>query len=272
MRARAQSIQGFEFWRVGTLELRRTADGYLEEYTHELPTGVRPNRYAAGPFGYMALPAAPSAPGVYVVFVNDEARYVGEGQDLAERFGPMGYGQIHPRNCHHDGQSTNCKLNSLVLKEAKEGRTSEVWFRFSTERRLLEAKLISELNPPWNGRLSAEPDTPEPSEGRRETITRGRRSGGGAVTAEEFRSALRRIFTEAEREGKDVVVVRAGDLHEIVGGYPGRAHRMPVCCSAMRSVMDSGDRITRQPPKGNGANLFIQYQLPRRQAYVTFDK
>ena len=270
MRARTRSIQGYEFWRVGSLEMRRTADGYLEEYTHELPPGVRPNRYAPGPFAYMSVPAAPAAPGVYVLFVDDEVRYVGEGQDLAERFGPIGYGQIHPRNCHHDGQSTNCKLNSLTLKEAREGRSVEVWFRFSTERKLLEAKLISELAPPWNGRMDTEPSAPEVASVRPPYLSQKRRGSTRGVTAEEFRSALRQIFSDAEAEKKDVVVVRAGDLHEIVGGYPGRAHRMPVCCSAMRSLMNSGDRIVQQPPRGNGANLYIQYQLPRRNPGVTF--
>jgi hypothetical protein len=160
----------------------------------------------------------------------------------------------------------------LVLKEAKQGRAAEVWFRFSTERKLLEAKLISELEPPWNGRLGTESDASVVSEGQGEVPVRRGRSGAGAVTAEGFRSALRRIFSAAEGEGKNLVIVRAGDLHEIVGGYPGPAHRMPVCCSAMRSEMDSGDRITQQPPKGNGANFFVQYQLPRRQRRATFDR
>jgi hypothetical protein len=270
MRARTQTIQGYEFWRVGLLEFRRTSDGYLEEYTHDLPSDVRPNRYASGPFGYMALPAAPAAPGVYMIFVDGDIRYVGEGRDLAERFGSMGYGQIHPRNCHHDGQSTNCKLNALVLREAKEGRSVEVWFRFSTERKLLEAKLISELTPPWNGRIVAESPEQEVTSLRRAPVARERQAGNKGVTAEEFRSALRKIFGEAEGENKDVIVVRAGDLHKTVGGYPGRTHRMPVCCSAMRSVMDSGDRIVQQPPQGNGANLYIEYRLPRRSGGVKF--
>lgn len=152
LRSETRLVQKYEFWRVGNLEIRRTAEGFLDEYSHELNPGIRPNAYAEGPFCYMSLPAAPSAAGVYVIFVDEELRYVGECQDLAGRFGSSGYGQIQSRNCHHDGQSTNCKLNARVLAAAKEGQAAEVWFRASTERKLLEAKLISELSPPWNGR------------------------------------------------------------------------------------------------------------------------
>jgi 5-methylcytosine-specific restriction protein A len=58
--------------------------------------------------------------------------------------------------------------------------------------------------------------------------------------------------------------VIAGDLHRSVGGYPGHNHRMVCCCNAMRSMMtEMGDRILAEPPSGNGANLIIEYQLPR---------
>ena len=90
MRPEIRDIGGHEFWSVAPLELRRTPDGDLEEYTHELEEGIRPNRHAAGPFCVMRLSAAPSAPGVYAIFVDAEVRYIGECQDLAARGGALG--------------------------------------------------------------------------------------------------------------------------------------------------------------------------------------
>jgi hypothetical protein len=49
----------------------------------------------------------------------------------------------------------------------------------------------------------------------------------------------------------------------MVGGYPGNNHRMPVCCAAMRAEMRAGDNIVRAPPSGDGANVVIEYRLPR---------
>ncbi len=265
MRPEIRVIGGHEFWSVGPLELRRTPDGDLEEYTHELEEGIRPNRHAAGPFCVMRLSAAPSAPGVYAIFVDAEVRYIGECQDLAARFGSSGYGQIQPRNCHHDGQSTNCKLNSRVLAAARRGEVARVWFCHTPDHKTLEQELLAKLDTPWNGRDSAGTNAPR---------RRGHRSNPGSRPAsakprhgtfkEEFRRALMEMLAQAAAEGAEALEVRAGDLHRKHGGYPGPNHRMPSCCSAMRSLMDSDDRFVYQPPRGNGASLTIEYRLPRR--------
>jgi 5-methylcytosine-specific restriction protein A len=79
----------------------------------------------------------------------------------------------------------------------------------------------------------------------------------------DFHTVLREIFFSKEKQGLSKIAVNSGDLHRRVGGYPGKNHRMPTCCSAMRSEMRDGDRIIQSPPKGNGASLTIEYQLPR---------
>jgi 5-methylcytosine-specific restriction protein A len=81
--------------------------------------------------------------------------------------------------------------------------------------------------------------------------------------AEDFKLALEELLNEATKKKVGVVNIRSGDLHTLVGGYPGSNHRMPVCCEVMRQEMNAGDTILRQPPKGNGANLVIRYRLPR---------
>lgn len=79
------------------------------------------------------------------------------------------------------------------------------------------------------------------------------------VTTDTFRTALIQVFSEAEKKGLPFIDVRSGDLHSRVGATA----RMPSCCNAMRSLCDSSDVIVTAPPKGNGANLIIRYQIPR---------
>jgi 5-methylcytosine-specific restriction protein A len=86
------------------------------------------------------------------------------------------------------------------------------------------------------------------------------------ATSEDFRDALLSILDEAEKMRLSFVGITAGALHRRVGGYPGSAHRIPVCCAAMRDVMRPSDRIVKQPPSGNGASLLIQFFLPRTEA------
>jgi len=88
---------------------------------------------------------------------------------------------------------------------------------------------------------------------------------GKMPTAEDFKLELHRMMLEAMKEGKVSVVINAGELHSRVGDYPGRDHRMPVCCEVMRTAFarDAGDVILEEPPSGQGASLTIQYSLPR---------
>jgi hypothetical protein len=263
MRAVTRLILGYEFWLVGELVIERDAHGRLLQYSHALPPDVRPNPFSAGPFCRFGLSAAPHAAGVYAIIVDGTIQYIGECVDLAKRFGSTGYGLISPRNCHHDGQSTNCRLNSRVLAAAATGVASEVWFRLSDDRHALEASLIAELGPAWNARRESVPigpgarrpqNTPAPAEGARGTTKRSRN---------EFRDKLDEQLVAAERTNGASVRIRAGDLHRAIGGYPGPRHRMPSCCAAMRAAMQAGDRIVQQPPKGDGASLIVEYQVPR---------
>lgn len=83
---------------------------------------------------------------------------------------------------------------------------------------------------------------------------------GQPPTADDFQVALDSIFEHARGEFIDV---KSGDLHRMVGGYPGPSHRMPLCCRVMRQNMRPGDSVINEPPKGAGAGLVIRYMLPR---------
>lgn len=116
---------GFEF--VCEIVPESDAGGNLIEYVHELPTGIRGNRHAAGPFCTFRV-TGPSGSGIYLLVLDSRIVYVGQARDFAKRWGPIGYGHIHARNYHYDGQSTNCKVNATVLAYAKAGTPLSLWF------------------------------------------------------------------------------------------------------------------------------------------------
>ncbi len=82
-------------------------------------------------------------------------------------------------------------------------------------------------------------------------------------SADDFRRALGEQFERAARAGSPHVDVKSGDLHRDLGGYPGRNHRMPLCCHIMNEAIRAGDKVLSGPPSGKGATLVIRYKLPR---------
>ena len=79
----------------------------------------------------------------------------------------------------------------------------------------------------------------------------------------EFRAELLAQFSHAQNRAAPYVDINSGELHRRVGGYPGRDHRMPVCCDVMYAERRAADEIISMPPKGKGASLTIRYKLPR---------
>jgi len=79
----------------------------------------------------------------------------------------------------------------------------------------------------------------------------------------EFQSELDALFHETEHAKKDYVVVSSIGLHLRVGAYPGKTHRLRLCCDVMRRNMLRGDWIVLQSPPDN--LLAIHYRIPRPQ-------
>jgi hypothetical protein len=149
---------GTTFRRVGGTEVERDAEGairtYMPQDRYEERATTPLNSYGMGPFCRLHVASRTRESGVYVVTVDDGVRYVGEAEDLAARWGARGYGSIQPRNCYRGGQPTNCKINALVLRTARSGGELDLFFSPVAGRKAVEARLISELRPPWNGRVS----------------------------------------------------------------------------------------------------------------------
>lgn len=275
MQRAKRTFVAFEFSAIADIQLERDSSGDIIEDIFPLGSDVPLNKYAAGPFCRFRVAQSIPVAGVYALTVADRLMYIGECENLAKRYSSTGYGRISPRNCHIDGQSTNCKINSLVLSHSKAGETVTLWFHPTEDHKTVEARLIDELTPPWNGRReSVATDITKTSPRHRVVVQRPIKIERPELTinAMSFRDALEVLFEQARQRCEDRLRVRAGDLHRLVGGYPGASHRMPLCCSVMRKAMVAGDVQIQTPPKGNGASLTIEYRLPRSQPLPHADK
>lgn len=131
-------------------------DGSFIEYEpykqYKNAAGKKLHRYGKGPFCQFRIPDYINQTGVYIIKVETQVKYVGECENFSVRYN-AGYGQISPRNCFEGGQSTNCKINSYILQEAKKGCKIELLFCISWDRFALERELIELYKPDWNSTL-----------------------------------------------------------------------------------------------------------------------
>ena len=90
--------------------------------------------------------------GVYFYYLNDELKYIGRCRDNMKKRVNNGYGKISPKKCFIDGQSTNCKVNSLLTKNKSNIVLKLISLDDIVEIEKLESRLILECKPEWNGR------------------------------------------------------------------------------------------------------------------------
>lgn len=93
------------------------------------------------------------------------------------------------------------------------------------------------------------------------SVGSGKRKAKTPKTFEDFQAEINSIFKFAKMKRLSGIVINAGELHILVGDYPGKDHRMPVCCNAMRKMMRDGDEVLSEPSSGAGATLTIRYQV-----------
>ena len=82
-------------------------------------------------------------------------------------------------------------------------------------------------------------------------------------TADDFRKELSAQLARGTKRGAAHLEVNSGELHRVLGGYPGPNHRMPICCEVMRREINDGDEVISEPMGGKGASLTVRYKLPR---------
>lgn len=80
------------------------------------------------------------------------------------------------------------------------------------------------------------------------------------VSTDHFRHGLRAQFARASARGWPHIRINAGELHRLLGGYPGSDHGMEPCRDAMKAEIQPGDN---QLLENGGSGLTISYRLPR---------
>ena len=109
------------------------------------------NLYGSGSFCKFTIPNDWSGKsGVYALFNNEDLLYIGKCVDLRKRFN-AGYGNISPKNCYIGGQSTNCKINAMILEQYKNGNKVVLYFYETKDSTIIENRLINKLKPMYNG-------------------------------------------------------------------------------------------------------------------------
>ena len=81
--------------------------------------------------------------------VDNAIIYIGETENLSQRFN-IGYGNISPRNCYVGGQSTNCKMNKIVLELYEQGKIIDLYFYETKDYKSVELDLLRNMKTPYN--------------------------------------------------------------------------------------------------------------------------
>lgn len=104
--------------------------------------------YGKGAFCRFSINASAVA-GVYIWVVENEIIYIGETSNLAIRFN-RGYGSISPRNCFVGGQSTNCKMNKIVMEYYERHTPVNLYFYETKRYKQVELELLCHYNTKYN--------------------------------------------------------------------------------------------------------------------------
>jgi hypothetical protein len=88
--------------------------------------------------------------GLYLFCIDNNIKYIGRCNDTFKKRLNTGYGNISPKNCFLDGQSTNCRINNLITKNKSNLQLYVLCKNNNCEINLLEKSLINEYNPEWN--------------------------------------------------------------------------------------------------------------------------
>lgn len=135
---------------VCPIEPLRRADGQIEEIVFpQCAEGRAPHKYGSGSFCRFDIPDGyREAEGVYVLLCDRKVMYVGECEDLSNRY--RGYGHVSQRMTQVGGQPTNCRINHLIFESMQRGSQVELYFHPSRDRMNLESFLIERFAPAWN--------------------------------------------------------------------------------------------------------------------------
>lgn len=146
----AMTVCGFPFRFLQ--EIRPVCDsaGKVMEYYPQqaLPGNADLNAFGSGAFCRFTIRAG-NWPGVYLWVLDGEIVYIGETMNLQRRFN-TGYGMIEPVNCCVGGQTTNCKMNKVVLNLARKGKYIKLYFYGTEAYKQVELELLGKVKTRYN--------------------------------------------------------------------------------------------------------------------------
>lgn len=125
------------------LRLKQNGDHFYKRFLNKYGDAVYSQFWLTHPQDFMKK-------GVYFYFLNGEVVYVGRCKDNMKNRVNSGYRKVTPKNCFKDGQSTNCRLNSLITTVKDRISLQLYVLEDDAEIERFEKDLIRELNPIWN--------------------------------------------------------------------------------------------------------------------------
>jgi len=216
-----------------------------------------------GPFCRFSInPKWTSVSGVYAFYIDDELRYIGQCLDFAQRFN-IGYGRITPQCCYEGGQSTNCKMNKVVLAAYENGQKVDLYFYATHDYDRVEFDLIQYFKPMHNAaRTGSYPvksgDSREkklPKENKVMSVTQ--TNADGKSLTQDVRDYIHTLFDKERSFGRKTTTLVSGDIHKDMGW----SNRMTIVCQAMYSIMQSNDVVLHTTPSGKSSTIEIEYYL-----------
>ena len=146
------TVCGYEFTYIQDIVPEKSSDGRVVEYAPQSSYANHLNKhlhyFGKGTFCRFSI-NADNLTGVYLWVVDDQIIYIGETVKLAQRFN-TGYGYIEGINCYEGGQTTNCKMNKVVLNLAKKGKTIKLYFFKTEDHKRVELELLSSIHTQYN--------------------------------------------------------------------------------------------------------------------------
>lgn len=262
----------FDFEFVQRIELVVDKNGIIKEFKpqnkYKNDGNLKLNKYGDGSFCKFSInPRWSGVSGVYAIFIGDELAYIGQCIDFAKRFN-QGYGYISPRKCFVGGQSTNCKINKLILNSIKNNKNVDLYFHITNNYDKIEHELIDYYNPPYNDSLRTDKYKNnrstynlEINEKKVKSNNEIKRNENKKVGISEVKVYIEELFKKAKENSEKEITLISGELHKELN----LENRMPTVCDAMRYYYNYiYDEILKSPPKGKGSRLIIKYDLDKK--------
>jgi len=241
----------------GKIKLFHPEEKYNNVKNHKLLS------VGTGPFCRFSInPKWTSVSGVYAFYIDDELRYIGQCLDFSQRFN-IGYGRITPQCCYEGGQSTNCKMNKVVLAAYENGQKVDLYFYATHDYDRVEFDLIQHFKPMHNAartgtyQVKAVEDKEKKLPKEKKVMSVTRTNAAGRNQKQEVMDYIQELFKNERSLGKKTIVLVSGDIHKDME----LNQRMPTVCDAMYALMKSGDIVLHTTPSGKSSTIEIEYQL-----------